>query len=62
MVFSLGFDNITPLDVWGKRVLTDFYKVNKKMKYKDMRRWIENYFEGYAGWAGQFLFEYIRHQ
>src|SRR3989338_9617107 len=61
MVFSLGFDNITPLDVWGKRVLTDFYKVNKKMKYKDMRRWIENYFEGYAGWAGQFLFEYIRH-
>ena len=60
LVFSLGFDNVTPLDVWGKRILTDFYKLNPKMKYEKMRSWIDNYFEGYAGWAGQFLFEYIR--
>ena len=61
MVFSLGFDNVTPLDVWGKRVLTKYYKLNPKMSYEDMRKWINNYFNGYAGWAGQFLFEYIRH-
>ncbi len=60
LVFSLGFDNVTPLDIWGKRFLTRFYKLNPKMKYKDMRTWIDNYFEGYAGWAGQFLYEYIR--
>ena len=60
LVFSLDFDNITPLDVWGKRVLTDLYKLNPKMKYEYMRDWLGHYFEGYAGWAGQFLFEYIR--
>ena len=60
LVFGLGFDNVTPLDVWSKRVFTKFYKLNPKMKYEDMRRWIGNYFEGYAGWAGQFLYEYIR--
>jgi N-glycosylase/DNA lyase len=60
MIFSLGFDNITPLDVWGKRVLIDFYKLNPKMKYAEMKAWLGEYFQGYAGWAGQFLFEYIR--
>ena len=61
LVFSLGFDNVTPLDIWGKRVLTRFYRVNPKIKYEEMRNWIDNYFKGYAGWAGQFLYEYIRH-
>ena len=60
LVFGLGFDNVTPLDVWGKRAFTKFYKLNPKMKYDKMRNWISNYFEGYAGWAGQFLYEYIR--
>ncbi len=60
LVFGLGFDNITPLDVWGKRIFTKFYKLNPKMKYEDMRKWISNYFNGYAAWAGQFLYEYIR--
>lgn len=61
LVFSLGFDNITPLDIWGKRVLIDFYKLNPKLNYEKMRTWINNYFEGYSAWAGQFLYEYIRH-
>lgn len=60
LAFSLGFDNVTPLDVWSKRVLTNFYKINPKQKYEEMRIWIDKYFEGYAAWAGQFLYEYIR--
>jgi N-glycosylase/DNA lyase len=60
MVFSLNFDNITPLDVWAKKVFIDLYKLDPKMKYEDMRRWVDRYFEGKAAWAGQFLFEYIR--
>lgn len=60
LVFSLGFDNVTPLDIWAKRVLTRFYKINPKTKYEIMRDWIDNYFSGYGGWAGQFLYEYIR--
>lgn len=62
LVFSLSFDNVTPIDVWAKRVLVDFYKLNPKMKYVDMRNWAANYFKGNAAWAAQFLFEYIRHR
>ena len=60
LVFGLGFDNVTPLDVWEKRAFTKFYKLNPKMKYEEMQMWAGNYFEGYAGWAGQFLYEYVR--
>lgn len=62
LVFALSFDNVTPLDVWAKRVLVDFYNLNPKMKYVDMRSWAANYFNGNAAWAAQFLFEYIRHK
>lgn len=60
LVFGLGFDNVTPLDVWGRRVFEGFYKLDPKMKYEVMRNWASNYFEGYSAWAGQFLYEYIR--
>ena len=60
LVFGLCFDNVTPLDVWEKRAFTKFYKLNPKMKYENMQIWAGNYFEGYAGWAGQFLYEHIR--
>lgn len=60
LVFSLGFDNVTPLDIWAKRALMRFYKLNPKMKYNYMREWMSNYFEDYTSWAGQFLYEYVR--
>ena len=60
MVFALGYESITPMDVWGKRILTEFYGQPDNMKYDDMRNWIKDYFEGKGAWAGQFLFEYIR--
>ena len=62
LVFSMGFDNVTPLDVWGKRFLLNFYNLNPKMKYQDMRSWLAEYFDGHSAWAGQFLYEYIRNQ
>ncbi len=60
LVFGLGFDNITPIDVWAKRAFTKYYGLSPKMKYEEMRKWVSNHFHGYAAWAGQFLFEYIR--
>lgn len=62
LVFGLAHDNVTPLDVWAKRVFINLYGLDPKMKYDDMRKWIKNYFEGHAAWAGQFLFEYIRNE
>jgi N-glycosylase/DNA lyase len=60
MCYSLGYDNITPMDVWGKRYLVEYYGLDPKMKYQQMRNWVESYFGQYGAWAGQFLFEYIR--
>lgn len=60
LLYSLGFDNVMPMDVWCKRVLTDLYGLRGNMRYQDMRSWAEEYFGPYAGWAGQFLFEYLR--
>lgn len=60
LVFGLGIYTTTPLDVWGQRVLTDLYKLDKKTKYEDMLLWIKDYYKEHTGWAGQFLFEYMR--
>lgn len=60
LVFGLAHDDVTPLDVWARRVFVETYKLDYKMKYEDMRNWIKNYFNGYSAWAGQFLFEYER--
>ncbi|MEP7104182.1 MAG: DNA glycosylase [Candidatus Dojkabacteria bacterium] len=60
LVFGLGFQEVTPLDIWAKRVLTDFYNVNPKSSYYEMQEWFFGYFEGNVALAGQFLFEYIR--
>jgi N-glycosylase/DNA lyase len=49
-----------PLDVWGQRILQNYYKLPENMKYEEMRAWTKEYFGEYAGWAGQYLFEYIR--
>jgi N-glycosylase/DNA lyase len=62
LVFGLAHDNVTPLDVWAKRVFINLYGLDPKMKYDDMIKWIKKHFDGYAAWAGQFLFEYIRNE
>jgi N-glycosylase/DNA lyase len=60
LVYGLGFNNVTPLDIWGKRFAEKYYHLSSKLKYTEIRSWLSDYFEGYAGWAGQFLYEYIR--
>lgn len=59
-VYSLGHHHITPLDIWGKRFLTKYYGLDEKMSYEKMSKWATEYFNGYAGIGGQYLFEYIR--
>lgn len=60
MVFSLGYYDITPLDVWAKKVFINLYKLNNNMKYDDIRNWIKKYFNNYGAFAGQFLYEWAR--
>lgn len=60
LTFSLGFYNVTPIDIWALRVLSDLYNLNSKSKYSYLREWYSSYFGEYTAWAGQFLFEYVR--
>lgn len=60
LVYSLGFNNITPLDIWGYRVAWDLYGFDKKAKYSDIQKFFDDYFNGYASYAALYLFEYMR--
>lgn len=60
LLYGLKKDEITPLDRWGYKFLQQYYKLDTKMKYEDLSNWARDYFNGYAGWAGQYLFEYIK--
>ncbi len=58
--FALKFDTVTPVDVWGQRVITNLYADNSAKSYADQRNWFKNKFGQYSAWAGQYLFEYVR--
>ena len=60
LVFAAGFDNVTPIDVWTKRMLIDLYGLPENWKYGQYRSWTKDKFNGYAAYAGQFLFEWYR--
>jgi N-glycosylase/DNA lyase len=62
LLYGLKRDEVTPLDRWAYKFLQEYYHLNPELKYEELSKWIENYFEGYAGWAGQYLFEYIKSQ
>lgn len=56
-LFSLGFTQAFPLDVWMKRVLAELYGVSEA---GEVRRCIDERFGEYAGIAQQYLFYYAR--
>ncbi len=60
LVFGLGFKDITPLDIWGKRVLVQYYGVDPKLSYNEMRMKFTEMFGENTAIVGQYLFEYIR--
>lgn len=60
LLYGLNFDDVFPMDLWGKRIVSHFYGLSENAKYSDIRSWVKSYFKGYAGWAGQYLFEYAR--
>lgn len=60
LVFGLRRLDVTPLDIWGKRVLIEFYNVDPKLDYLSMSKWYTKYFGEHTAIAGQILFEYIR--
>lgn len=60
LLYSLAYDKIIPVDRWVQRFLINYYNLPSKSSYETMRKWIRDYWGDYAGWAGQYLFEYVR--
>lgn len=60
LVFSLAFDEVTPLDLWARRAFITTYSLDTKIKYSDLLEFINKKFGKYSAWTGQFLFEYFR--
>lgn len=60
LLYSLAHDKIIPIDRWVQRFLVEYYSLPSNASYDTMRGWIRNKWGKYAGWAGQFLFEYYR--
>lgn len=58
--FGYGYDNISPVDVWTKRILTEVFGLRKDLRYEDYSRWISERFDGKGAWIMQVLFEWYR--
>ena len=60
LLFAYGFPTAFPVDVWVRRVLTQFYFRGRNVKPERLRRFIEKHFGPNAGYAQQYLFHYVR--
>lgn len=58
LLYSLGFSNAFPVDVWMKRVLSKTYGIC--FTDKQLLKFLDDKFGGCAGIAQQYLFHYAR--
>jgi N-glycosylase/DNA lyase len=57
LLFSCGYDQAFPIDVWIERALKRIYFPRRRMlASKQLRAFTRSHFGPYAGWAQQYLF------
>lgn len=59
LLFSMRHFNTFPVDVWVRRIMQTLY-VSKDTKDIDIKKFAENKFGEYSGFAQQYLFYYAR--
>ncbi|MDY2608245.1 MAG: 8-oxoguanine DNA glycosylase, partial [Lachnospiraceae bacterium] len=59
LLFSLGFRNAFPVDVWIKRIM-EFMYFQKETPNNEIMRFAKEKFGEYGGYAQQYLFYYAR--
>lgn len=62
LLFSLGFGEAFPVDVWIKRVMEELYFNKKKTSDKKIREFAQKKWGKYAGYAQEFLYHYRRNK
>ena len=60
LLFSLGFDEAFPIDVWVERALRQLYFPKRRVKRARLERFAATYFGPQAGLAQQYLFHSLR--
>lgn len=60
MLFSLGYRNAFPVDVWIKRIMEYCYFDSKETDKKTIKKFAEDLYGEYGGYAQQYLFCYGR--
>ena len=60
LLFSLGFDEAFPIDVWVERALQQLYFPKRRVKRARLERFVATHFGPHAGLAQQYLFHYLR--
>ena len=56
LLFSCGFEQAFPVDVWIERALRRLYFPRRKVTARQLRDFARGHFGPYAGWAQQYLF------
>ena len=59
LLFSMRHFDTFPVDIWVRRVMQTLY-VSKDTKDADIRKFAENKFGEFSGFAQQYLFYYAR--
>lgn len=62
LLFSLNFMEAFPVDTWIKKIMQELYFDNQEVPNKEIRRFADDYFGQYAGYAQQYLFMYVRNR
>jgi len=60
LLFSLGFHEAFPIDVWIMKGLRELYFENRPVPMKELREFATGHFGEFAGYAQQYLFHYLR--
>lgn len=60
LLFSAGRFEAFPVDVWIERIIQDIYFNGKEIAHSEIRKFAEEYFGEYAGYAQQYLYHYGR--
>jgi len=60
LLFSCGFDEAFPIDVWVERALQQLYFPRRKAKRNKLEHLAATHFGPHAGLAQQYLFHYLR--
>ena len=60
LLFSLGFTEAFPIDIWMKKILQKLYFKNQEVSSQQLQAFGLKYFGRYAGYAQQFLYMLAR--